>query len=401
MKNIFKLMSAMFAAVAVLSFSACGDDPVVEAEEVVPTIAFTDIGAGGIMLNEIGDTKTVAVSLTPSDLPNIDKFHYVFTSENENVFTVTQTGVVTAVGQGQATLRATAPNNTGVTTSCKVTVKGELVTSITIDPLGKEIVLTRDGTYPTFNLGQYVTVGPLTATTPVVRYVSSDESIVKVDENGLVKAFKYGTATIRVEAADGSGVYDEAVAKISSYEYNFLDRSDWAITSSPTTRFVPVGTTDEYGGPIENLIDDNSQDTRVGLLKALAPGGPEDGILYFTIDLGDSKPSFNYFRWEGGWTNGDYGNNNSKINRINFLYGSNDSVDGPWETIQTNITISGSVYNQTLMLTAGSGAAPSPHNYRYVRVEVRPSQTALTGDVIAVLWRDFKLGYRELVGPEN
>lgn len=393
-------MSVLLTAVAVFSFSACGDSPEVEIEEIVPAIAFTDVGAGGIMLNDIGETKTVTVALTPSDLPNIDKFHYVLTSENEKIFTVTQAGVVTAVGQGQAMLRATAPNNTGVTASCKVTVKGELVTSITIDPLGKEITLTRDGTYPTFNLGQYVTVGPLTATTPVVRYVSSNENIVKIDENGLVKAFGYGTATIRVEAADGSGVYDEAVAKISSYEYFLLDRSNWAMTSSPTTTFVPTGTTDEYGGPIANLIDDNSQDTRVGLLKELAPGGPSDGILYFTIDLGDSPPTFNYFRWEGGWTNGTNGNNNSKINRINYLYGSNDSVDGPWETLQTNITISGSVYDQTITLT-GAGGTPPPYNYRYVRVEVRPSQAAITGNVVAVLWRDFKLGNRQLFGPED
>jgi hypothetical protein len=185
--------------------------------------------------------------------------------------------------------------------------------------------------------------------------------------------------------------------KVKEYKQGFLDRSNWSITSSPTGTFTPNGTEDVYGGPAEYLIDDDTEDTRIGLLKPLAYGGLSTDIIYFTLDLG-SPQSFNYFRWAGAWTNGSTANNNTKANRINFLYGSNESIDGPWTTLQTNITISGSVYDATTTLTGANGTPP-PYTYRYVRVELRPAQAAITDGSLGILWKDFKLGYRELLEP--
>lgn len=400
MKNSIVWLTACIAVV--LSMAACGgnDENSGYVEEIIdnPVKSIT-INAGNedIVLSDVGATATVSVSAAPSNAGNIDRINYTFTSGNNNVFTVDGSGNITAAGPGEAILTVVANNYANLKATCNVTVVGKRITSVTIAESVKNSSLTCDPystastAYGRLELLPRITIEPADASVKMLKYSSSNQGVAYVNGDGQVVATGRGTATIRAEAIDGSGKYDECTVSVSEYYQDFLDRSGWSIISSPTTRFVPAGTEDEYGGPIENLIDDNSEDTRVGLLKALAPGGPADGILYFTIDMG-SVQSFNYFRWEGGWTNGTSGNNNVKINRINFLYGSNESITGPWTTLQTNITISGNVYDQTLTLSG-------THTYQYVRVEVRPAQTPITNNVIAVLWRDFKLGYRELLEP--
>ena len=400
MKNLNVWITAYIVAFLMVACNNDYDNVKFEEEVIgnpVTSIAI-DAGNEGIVLSDVGATATVSVSVTPSNAGNIDRVNYMFASSNAGVFTIDGSGKITATGPGTTILSVVANNYSNLTATCKVTVVGKRITSVTIAEACKDTVLTCDpfststSAYQRCELFPNVTIEPADASVKMLRYSSSDQNIAFVNGDGQIVAKALGIATIRVEAIDGSGKYDECVVRVCQYRQGFLDRSNWTLTSSPTVSFTPNGTEDVYGGPVENLIDDNSVDTRVGLLKAAAPGGPADGIIYFALDMG-SEQNFNYFYWEGGWTNGSGSvNNNIKANRINYLYGSNESINGPFTLLQSNITISTGVYSSNINLSAS-------HKYRYVRVVLRPSSTSIADNAIAVLWRDFKLGYRELLQP--
>lgn len=401
MKNLMVWFAVVFL------MAACGSEDAkdIYEEEIIEnpvTGIAINVGNEGIVLPDVDATATVSVSATPSNAGNIDRINYVFTSGDPNVFTVDHSGNIKATGPGETILSVVADNYASLKAKCKVTVVGKRITSVTIAEVCKDTMLTCDPfstaatAYQRCELFPHITVEPDDASVKTLKYSSSDQNVAFVNGDGQIVAIGLGIATIRVEAIDGSGKYDQCVVRVGEYRQGFLDRSGWTITSSPTASFTPDGTEDVYGGPIENLIDDNSQDTRAGLLKATAEGGPRDGILYFTIDMG-SEQNFNYFYWEGGWTNGSGSvNNNVKANRATF-YGSNGGITGPYTLLPYSssrdyYTISTGAYNANVTITG-------THKYRYIRVVLNPYSTSIANNAIAVLWRDFKLGYRELVEP--
>ena len=397
MKKIIIWFTVCVVAVLVVACRNDDEPPVYEEDTIEnPVTSITlSVGPEGIILPDVSSTATVAVSAVPSNAGNIDRVDYVFISGNTSVFTVDNAGNITATGPGETILSVLVNNYANIKAVCKVTVVGKRITSVTINEDYKERLLSVGvgvTAVQSYELGPQITIAPDDASVKMLKFSSSNQDVAYVNGDGQVVGKAFGFATIRVEAMDGSGKFDESIVKVGEWKSYFIDRSSWQIVSSPWIKFKPNGTDDEYGGPPENLIDDNSEDTRVGLLKASAAGGPADGLLYFAIDMG-SEQNFNNFYWEGGWTNGSGSvNNNTKINRILFLYGSNQSITGPWTELQTNINISGNVYSSTINLSA-------THNYRYVKAVVRPSNTGTADNAIAVLWRDFKLGYRYIQEP--
>lgn len=84
------------------------------------------VGVSSITLSAIKDTLTVGDSITISAtvLPaTATNKGLVWTSSNQNVASVTETGVVKAIAQGSATITATAADNSGIAASLTLTVK--------------------------------------------------------------------------------------------------------------------------------------------------------------------------------------------------------------------------------------------------------------------------------------
>ena len=77
---------------------------------------------------------------------------------------------------------------------------GTPVASITLDPSSVSLE-------PKQTMQLKATVTPDNATNKALTWSSSDETVAKVDANGLVTANKGGKTTIQATAADGSGVY--------------------------------------------------------------------------------------------------------------------------------------------------------------------------------------------------
>ena len=136
-------------------------------------------------------TKQLKASVTPvdADNPNV-----VWESNDDEVATVSETGLVTAKMPGTATITAKSVDGE-YTATCTVTV-GKHVSSIILSDT--ELTMPA-GTTETL----YATVMPLSAFNKTVTWVSTNPKVAAVDEDGNVKAVKAGTTTIIAYCEDG------------------------------------------------------------------------------------------------------------------------------------------------------------------------------------------------------
>ena len=155
-----------------------------------------------------GAAAQLNLSVTPENFTDIVDWK----STDTNIVTVSNNGVVKAVGVGTATVKVTVGD---VSATCKVTVLQPVTginlnkSSLTMDALG------------TFQMT--ASVYPDSANDKRITWSSSDPAIASVDENGLVTALKKGTATITAAAMDGSGVKSTCKVTVSNTAYVCTD----------------------------------------------------------------------------------------------------------------------------------------------------------------------------------
>ena len=160
--------------------------------------------------------------------------------------TVDANGKVTAVKPGTATITATANDGSGVSASCKVTVKRQIiyVSSITLSQSSATIT---EGESMTLT----ASVAPGNATNTTIYWSSSDLSIASVEANGKVTAIAPGTATITAMANDGSGVKASCVVTVVAAEYTITYYVDGEIYHQETltrgTAIVPIEAPEKEG----------------------------------------------------------------------------------------------------------------------------------------------------------
>lgn len=126
---------------------------------------------------------------------NADDKTLRWASDNPDVATVSNSGLVIALKAGTANITAT---NNVVSNPCVVTVTPPVihVTGITLDENSINQVKGE-----TKQLEAYVV--PTNATNKAVNWSSSDTSIATVDDTGLVTCVEVGTATITAKTVDG------------------------------------------------------------------------------------------------------------------------------------------------------------------------------------------------------
>lgn len=171
-----------------------------------------------------GQTYTLAARITPSDAT--DK-SVTWSSSNPSVATVDNTGKITAVELGSATVTATAANG-GPSDACAVTVSR---------PANG---LTLDRNSASLSVGQSITLIPTLypsdAPNPKVYWSTTNAYVASVDRNGTVTAKGFGVTTITAVSANGGHKATCAVtvnslgapaAGASSASYNSV-RVSWA-----------------------------------------------------------------------------------------------------------------------------------------------------------------------------
>lgn len=156
-----------------------------------------------------GETKQLTCTVNP---PNASEKTVVWSvTEGADVVSVNaDTGEVTALRPGRATVTVTSRSDAAKTDSCTVTVR-EAVTAVRLNSDSLRLTLTEDGKTETLTAA----VEPQEATDRTVRWTAVPDGIVSV-ENGTVTALKAGTATVRAESVSNPGVYDECEVTVIS-----------------------------------------------------------------------------------------------------------------------------------------------------------------------------------------
>ncbi len=134
------------------------------------------------------NSAKLTAKITPSD--SASKL-VKWSSSNTKVATVSASGVVKGVANGEAVITATAAN--GVKAECKVTVTIP-VSSFSVSPSSSKTV--KIGQSFTFKTKTY----PSTAIDKTLLFESSDESVVSVTAKGKVTAVAAGSAVIKITA---------------------------------------------------------------------------------------------------------------------------------------------------------------------------------------------------------
>ena len=137
--------------------------------------------------------------LTATVLPADASQALMWTSSDESVATVSQSGLVSAVAAGHAVITATTTDGTDLSASCNVTVLQVQAESIQLN-------VTTAGLNEGSTLQLTATVLPEECNTKTVMWASNNPSVATVDSNGLVTTHSVGTATITAITTDGSNL---------------------------------------------------------------------------------------------------------------------------------------------------------------------------------------------------
>ena len=151
----------------------------------------------------IGETLQLTATISPSDAT---EQAIAWTSSNQSVATVSNSGLVTALSEGSSIITASAG---GKSTVCNVSVsKGYVaVTSITLNKT--ELSLKKGQTETLVAI-----VSPDDATEPTVTWSSSDNKVATVDQNGKVNAISLGSTQITAKAGDKTAICNVSVEPI-------------------------------------------------------------------------------------------------------------------------------------------------------------------------------------------
>ena len=156
--------------------------------------------ATSISLNKTSATlyldQTVQLTATVSPSNATDK-SVVWSSSDDGIASVTNTGLVTAIATGNATIKATTTDGSNLSATCAITVKA-YVTSLTLDQ-SEATILEGD----TITLTP--TILPSYATNQNLNWSSSNTSVASVN-NGAVVGRSGGEATVTARTADGSNL---------------------------------------------------------------------------------------------------------------------------------------------------------------------------------------------------
>lgn len=193
MKNKFFALFTILLSISLITTYSCK-------KEKVKSVSVTEVGLNKTSTTLIeGETETLVATVMPE---NATDKSVVWESGNESAATVSQEGLVTAVGEGKATITVKA-NDGGFSASCEVTVNKKVI-AVTGVKLSAASMTLREGEKGTLT----ATVEPANATNKNVEWWTSDLDVVSVistsgGSNGYAEARKAGKATVTVKTEDG------------------------------------------------------------------------------------------------------------------------------------------------------------------------------------------------------
>ena len=193
------------------------------------TISVTTIPVSSISLNKesttvyIGTSETLTAQVLPENATDKTVIWSIRNASPTGCLTVNNSGTITGVSVGSATLVATAGEKEA---TCNVTIASIPVSSVSLNKASTSISIGASETLT-------ATISPTNASNKEVNWTSSNTSIATVNANGVVTGVKEGNATITVTTVDGE--------KTASCTVSVTKVAVTSITLNPTSMTLYVG----------------------------------------------------------------------------------------------------------------------------------------------------------------
>ena len=244
---------------------ACGDDP--PTEPAPPTATTIRVSPLSVTLRALDDTTRLTATVLDQYGQAMTGAAVTFSSSEPSVAAVVASGLVTAAGNGSATVTATSGAATG---SATVTVI-QVVVSMTVSPPSETIApgdTLRLAAEALDNNG-HVVIGAEST------WSSTEPGVAVLDATGLVRGVAEGTATISITSGNAEATATITVVSLDRAAlvafYEATGGSQWIRNDNWLTD-KPLG---EWYGVRTDSLD------RVDLLDLSTPGaggGPQAGV---------------------------------------------------------------------------------------------------------------------------
>ena len=174
----------------------------------------------------------LTATVTPG---NATKKEVKWDTSDKNVAMVSENGLVTAVGGGDATITCTAKDGSNVKATCKVTV--------TVPVSGIQLSQTSAALTVGDTLTLTKTIYPSDATNQAVTWTSSSDAVASVDSNGKITAKTAGSAVITCKSVSDNSVVGICNVTVKAKVQTPSEIKVNKITLNKTTASVTKGKT--------------------------------------------------------------------------------------------------------------------------------------------------------------
>lgn len=179
-----------------------------------------------------GQTQKLTATVAPANATNKA---VTWKTSDKNVATVSENGLVTAVGGGDATITCTAKDGSNVKATCKVTV--------TVPVSGIQLSQTSAALTVGDTLTLTKTIYPSDATNQAVTWTSSSDAVASVDSNGKITAKTAGSAVITCKSVSDNSVVGICNVTVKAKVQTPSEIKVNKITLNKTTASVTKGKT--------------------------------------------------------------------------------------------------------------------------------------------------------------
>jgi len=210
-----------------------------------------------------------------------------WSSSDDDVATVDNSGKVTAVGEGTAIITVTTKGSNRSAT-CTVIVTSALVkvTGVTLSPT-LDLMFTKKVTLEPV-------ISPDNATFKVLTWSSSNSAVVSVDKNGGITALTFGSATITGTTIDGSNI--SVTCEVNVVPLELVTNGDFKTDDLTTSFFFtnnanPVIVNDAEKGRVMKIESPTklANDWDLQFWVLINPAAKKDEQYIFTMDVRSEK----------------------------------------------------------------------------------------------------------------
>ncbi|MHA3788065.1 Ig-like domain-containing protein [Flavobacterium hauense] len=201
-------------------------------------------GADAIISTNEGTLQLIA-EITPADVTN-GNVTWTIVNGNE-LATVDQNGVVTAIANGTVVVRATSEDNDTIFDEIQITISSQYVAAtalaVSVADNAEAVITTVQGT-----LQLVAEISPEDVTNAdVIWTIVSGSEFATVDENGLVTAIANGTVVIRATSDDNETLYDEieVVINVQTAGLNNPAVAQFVLYPNPSAAIVTIQASQE------------------------------------------------------------------------------------------------------------------------------------------------------------